>query len=111
MGLGDLKFYLRGRINRTISRALNARRAPAPLVPAASFDDVLRGATTPLALSRLLEGRDNDARQATLARYLAERKIPFTTHRFATFEGRVPEGSATDRTRAAVARAWRRLRP
>jgi len=88
VGLGDLKFYLRGRINRTISRALNARRAPAPLVPAASFDDVLRGATTPLALSRLLEGRDNDARQATLARYLAERKIPFTTHRFATFEGR-----------------------
>ena len=88
MGLDDLCFYLRGRLNRAVSRALNVRRAPAPLVPAASFDDVLRGGTAPLVLSRLLEGRDNDARQATLARYLAERKIPFTTHRFATFEGR-----------------------
>ncbi|HEV8141595.1 MAG TPA: M28 family peptidase [Methylomirabilota bacterium] len=85
---GDLKFYLRGRINRTLSRALNARRAPAPLVPAASFDDVVGGATTPRALARLLEGRDNDARQAALARYLGERQIPFTTHRFETFEGR-----------------------
>jgi hypothetical protein len=88
MGLGNLGFYLRGRVNRTISRALNARRAATPLVPAASVDDVLRGETTPLALSRLLEGRDNDARQAAVARYLTARAIPFTTHRFETFEGR-----------------------
>ena len=88
MGLDDLGFYLRGRLNRAVSRALNVRRAPAPLVPAASFDDVLRGGTAPLALSRLLEGRDNDARQAAVARYLAARAIPFTTHRFETFEGR-----------------------
>ena len=88
MGIGDLGFYLRGRVNRTISRMLNVRRSAAPLVPAAPVDDVLRGETTPLALARLLEGRDNDARQAALARYLAERRIPFTTHRFQTFEGR-----------------------
>jgi hypothetical protein len=88
MALRNLGFYLRGRINSTISRALNARRASTPLVPVASVDEVIRGETTPLALSRLLEGRDNDARQAAVARYLAKRAIPFTTHRFETFEGR-----------------------
>jgi hypothetical protein len=51
-------------------------------------EDVIRGPADPLALTRLLEGRDNDARQAALARYLTERGIPFSTHRFDTFEGR-----------------------
>ena len=88
MPLGDLKFYLRGRINSVISRAVNRRRAAPPPVPVATVDDVVRGATTPLALSRLLEGRDNDLRQAALARYLTERGIPFATHRFQSFEGR-----------------------
>jgi aminopeptidase YwaD len=86
--VGDLKFYLRGRINSVISRAVNARRGGAPPVPVATVDEVIRGPRTALALSRLLEGRDNELRQAALARYLVERGVPFTRHAFQTFEGR-----------------------
>ena len=88
MGLRELGFYLRGRLNSGLSRALNARRAAVPFTQVTGVDEVIRGDTTPLALSRLLEGRDNDARQAALARYLTARGIPFATHRFETFEGR-----------------------
>ena len=88
MGLRELGFYLRGRLNSGISRALNGRRAPSRVTPVATVDDVIRGDTTPLALSRLLEGRDNDARHAALVRYLTAHGIPFTAHRFGSFEGR-----------------------
>ena len=88
MGFREVGFYLRGRINSGLARALNARRATAPLTPVADVDDVIRGADTPLALSRLLEGRDNAAREAAVARFLTARGIPFTAHRFETFEGR-----------------------
>jgi aminopeptidase YwaD len=87
-GLGDLKFYVRGRINSAISRALNARRTAAPPAPVATIEQVIQGPAAPLALSRLLEGRDNAMRQVALARYLTERGIPFTKHAFQTFEGR-----------------------
>jgi hypothetical protein len=87
MPLRDVAFYVRGRVNRTMARALNRRRG-VPLMPVASVEDVVHGPTTPLALSRLLEGRDNAAREAAVARYLTARGIPFTTHRFETFEGR-----------------------
>jgi hypothetical protein len=87
MGLREVGFYLRGRVNSGLARALNARRATGPLVPVAGVDDVIHGDDTPLALSRLLEGRDNLAREAALRRYLTVRGIPFTSHRFATFEG------------------------
>ena len=53
----------------------------------APLDDVLRGPTTPLALTRLLEGRDNAARQAAVARWLEARGVPFQRHGFRTFEG------------------------
>ena len=86
--MGDLKFFVRGRINSAISRALNARRAAVPPAPVGALEDVIHGATDPLSLSRLLEGRSNEAREAALARYLTARAIPFTTHRFQTFEGR-----------------------
>jgi hypothetical protein len=88
MRLHDLGFFLRGRINRGLARALNARRARAPLRPVARVDEVVRGERSPLALSRLLEGRDNDARQSAVAHYLGAHGIPFETHRFATSEGR-----------------------
>jgi aminopeptidase YwaD len=88
VGLRELGFYLRGRLNSGLSRALNARRSTVPPTPVASVDEVVRGEATPLALSRLLEGRDNDAREAALVRYLTARGTPFTSHRFATFEGR-----------------------
>ncbi len=88
MGLREVGFYLRGRLNSGIARALNARRAAPPPTPVATVDDVLAGDDAPFALSRLLEGRDNAAREAAVERFLTARGIPFTTHRFETFEGR-----------------------
>src|SRR6266850_2531066 len=61
MGWRDVGFFVRGRLSRTIARALN-RKAPPP-APAAPLDEVLRGPVTPLALTRLLEGRTNAARE------------------------------------------------
>jgi len=88
VALRDVGFYLRGRINKGLARAINRRRSAAPPKPVATVDDVIRGDDTPLALSRLLEGRDNDAREAAVAQYLESRGVPFATHRFETFEGR-----------------------
>jgi len=85
VGLRDVGFYLRGRLSQTVARFLN-RRAPPPRPPAA-IDDVLRGPVTALALTRLLEGRSNEARQAALARWLQTRGVPFQRHAFRTFEG------------------------
>jgi len=85
--LRDFGFYLRGRLNRSMSRVINRRRPPAPLAPAVALEDVVRGPASPLALTRLLEGRSNTARQGALARYLEARDIPFERHSFATFEG------------------------
>lgn len=84
-GLRDVGFFLRGRLSRTLARALN-RKAP-PLAPVAPLDEVLRGPVTPLALTRLLEGRTNAAREAAVARWLEAHGVPFRRHRFATFEG------------------------
>jgi hypothetical protein len=81
----DVGFYLRARLSRTLGRLLN-RAAPVP-VPAVSMDAVLRGPDTPLALTGLLEGRSNAARQAAVARWLEVRGVPFARHAFRTFEG------------------------
>jgi aminopeptidase YwaD len=85
--LSDLGFFLRGRLNRGMSRVLNRGRPRALLTPPAPLDGVLRGPGSPFALTKLLAGRDNPARQAALARYFETHEIPFTRHRFATFEG------------------------
>jgi aminopeptidase YwaD len=87
MGLREVGFFLRGRINSGLARALNKRRGGPPPAPVATIEDVIRGEDAPLALSRLLEGRDNAAREAAVARFLTARGIPFATHRFDTFEG------------------------
>lgn len=87
MTLRDFGFYLRGRINRGMSRVINRRRPPAPLAPAAPLEEVIRGPGSPLALTKLLEGRSNAARQAALARYFEAHDIPFARQSFATFEG------------------------
>jgi Peptidase family M28 len=81
-----LGFYARARLGRGVRRWLN-RAAPTP-TPVAPLDDVLGGARTPLALTRLLEGRTNAEREAAVARWLQARGVPFTRERFATFEGR-----------------------
>jgi len=86
VSLRDLGFYVRGRVNSGLGRLLRAGPA-APLPPAAPLDAVLAGARTPLALTRLLEGRTNPERERALARYLVARGVSFERHRFATFEG------------------------
>jgi hypothetical protein len=88
VSLRDVGFYLRGRINRGLARAINRRRSAAPPKPVADVDEVIRGSDDPLALSRLLEGRDNVAREGAVARYLDARGVPYTAHVFDTFEGR-----------------------
>jgi hypothetical protein len=85
VGWRDVGFYLRGRTSQAIARLLNRRAAPPR--PAAALEEVLRGPATPLALTRLLEGRDNSARQAAVARWLETRGVPFRRHAFRSFEG------------------------
>ena len=81
----DLGFYARARLGSGLGRWSN-RHAPALAAPA-PLEEVLHGARTPLALSRLLEGRSNAAREAAVAQWLTARGVPFTRERFATFEG------------------------
>jgi peptidase M28-like protein len=88
VALRDLKYFVRGRINRAMSRLLTRRAGPPPTFTPAPVESVLAGPRTPLALTRLLESRDNSAREAAVARYLSQRGVPFARHRFATFEGR-----------------------
>lgn len=88
MALRDVGFFLRGRINRAMSRILTRRAGPPPVFTPAPLESVLSGPRTPLALTRLLESRDNAAREAAVARYLTDRGIGFERHRFSTFEGR-----------------------
>jgi hypothetical protein len=83
--LRDVGFFLRGRVNRSVSRVLN-RGAVRPLQPA-PLEQALRAAGTALARVPLLEARTNPERETAVARYLATRGVPFTRHRFSTFEG------------------------
>jgi hypothetical protein len=85
--LRDFGFYLRGRINSGFARVLNARRRRASMHPT-PLDAVLAGDDSPLALTRLLESRDNAAREAAVARYLEKLSVPVARHVFATLEGR-----------------------
>jgi hypothetical protein len=81
-----VRFYLRGRVNRGITRLRNlASRAPRPVpVPLA---DALRARGSAMALLPLLEGRSNPERQDAVARYLAARGAAVDRHPFASFEG------------------------
>jgi Zn-dependent M28 family amino/carboxypeptidase len=85
--LRDFGFYLRGRINSGFARVLNTRR-PGPSMHPVPLAGVLAGDDSPLALTRLLEGRDNAAREAAVGRYLEQRGVPLARHAFATLEGR-----------------------
>jgi Peptidase family M28 len=82
----ELGFYARARLGRGVVRWIN-RHAPPPTAPV-PLEEVLGGARTPLALTRLLEGRSNAAREAAVARWLQARGVPFARERFETFEGR-----------------------
>ena len=87
MGLRDVRYFLRGRINRGVGRFLARRGGPPAVLAPAPLETVLAGPRTPLALTRLLESRDNAAREGAVAQYLTARGVPFARHRFATFEG------------------------
>jgi aminopeptidase YwaD len=106
MSLRDVGFFLRGRANRAMSRVLRGK-APAHTEIPAPLAEVLGGPRTPLALARLLTARDNAAREAAVATWLGARGVPFTRHRFATFEGRgdnyVVDVGSGDRTLVLVA--------
>ena len=106
MSLRDVGFFVRGRVNRAMSRVLRGPR-PAHTESPAPLNEVLGGPRTPLALSRLLTARDNAAREAAVATWLGARGVPYTRHRFATFEGRgdnyVVDLGAGERTLVLIA--------
>ena len=77
---------MRARLTHGLGRLLNRRTATA--ARAIPLDEVLRGPVSPFSLSRLLAGRENAEREAAVARYLAERSVRFSRHRFASFEGK-----------------------
>ncbi|MGH7308781.1 MAG: M28 family peptidase [Candidatus Rokuibacteriota bacterium] len=87
MTLRELGFFLRGRVNRGVTRLLNARR-PVTVPEPAPLEAVLSGEGTPLALARLVEARTNPEREAAVAAYLTAHGLDFARHAFATFEGR-----------------------
>ena len=84
--LHDVALYLRGQINTRLSRVFNARdRTPRAVPPPLAA--VIEGERSPLALSRLIEGRSNPEREAAVARYLDARGVPFARHPFTSREG------------------------
>jgi len=82
----DAVLYLRGKLSLGLSRAFNAARR-GPRVTPPPLEEVIQGGRTPLALSRLLEGRSNPERQAAVARYLGEHRIPFALQTFDSAHG------------------------
>jgi hypothetical protein len=90
----DVVLYLRGKLNMGLSRAVNTVRRGPRLTPP-PLDEIIQGGRTPLALSRLLEGRSNRERQAAVARYLGEHRIPFALQAFTSPSG-VSENFSVD---------------
>lgn len=86
MTLRDVGLFLRGRLNRSVSRLANARASRTPL-STAPLESVLGRPGSPEELVPLLEGRSNPERQVVLARHLTARGIPFRRHAFKTLEG------------------------
>jgi hypothetical protein len=82
----DAVLFLRGQINTRLSQALNARDRTPRVVPP-PLAEVIGGERSPMALSRLLEGRSNAEREAAVASYLEARGVPFARHPFESSEG------------------------
>src|SRR5262245_54381265 len=89
-----------------MSRVLAGRRPALPLAPA-PLESALRADGSPLARVPLLAARTNPERELAVARYLEMRGVPFTRHRFSTFEGQgenyVVDVGAGDRVLVLVA--------
>jgi len=88
VSLRDVGFYLRGRVNSGLTRALNRRRSAGAPLRALPLAEAVARCDGPLALAALLEGRDNAAREAAVGWYLDRAGAEVARHRFATFEGR-----------------------
>lgn len=85
--LREIGFFVRGRINARLARALNRGAAAARPAPPRLADVMAAADHSPRELARLLEGRSNDERQAAVAAWLDARGVPYARHRFASFEG------------------------
>ena len=57
------------------------------LPPPITLAEAVKGGDEPLALTALLENRDNAAREAAMAWYLERLGVTVACHEFATFEG------------------------
>lgn len=82
----DVGFFARACLSKGLHRWRGGQVQPP--APVATLDAALRGPATPIALTRLLEGRSNTDREAAVAAWLTARGVPFTRERFSTFEGR-----------------------
>jgi hypothetical protein len=82
----DAVLFLRGQINTRLSQALNARDRTPRVVPP-PLAEVIGGERSPMALSRLLEGRSTAEREAAVASYLEARGVSFARHPFESSEG------------------------
>jgi hypothetical protein len=71
----------------TLARLPQWRERRRPLPPAVPLGEVLRGESSPMALSRVVEARGNAARQAAVAAWLESRGVPFVR-----YAGPTPEG-------------------
>jgi len=88
MSLRDLRLFLGGALNVGAARLVNAAWPSAPVrpLPLEAYFALPRPA--PLDTARLLAGRSNPDRLATLRRLLEARGIPFARLPYRTLEGR-----------------------
>ncbi|MBI2460724.1 MAG: M20/M25/M40 family metallo-hydrolase [Candidatus Rokubacteria bacterium] len=87
MSLRDLRLFLGGALNIGAARVLNAARPARPVTPLSLEGYLGLAAPEPLDTVRLLEGRSNRDRLATLLRLLEARGIPHRRLPYRSLEG------------------------
>lgn len=88
MSLRDLRLFLGGALNVGAARLLNAARPGAPVRPLSIEAYLALPDPAPLDTVRLLAGRSNRDRLATLRRLLDARGVPYARLPYRTLEGR-----------------------
>lgn len=88
MSLRDLRLFLGGALNVGAARLLNAARPGAPARPLPLEAYLALSDPAPLDTVRLLAGRSNRDRLATLRRLLDARGLPYARLPYRTLEGR-----------------------
>ncbi len=89
MSLRDLRLFLGGVVNTSAARLLNARHPTVPVAPLPLEGYLRLPAPGPWETVRLLEGRSNQDRLATLVRLLEARGFPYARLPYRTLEGAV----------------------